>query len=110
MLYTINKNLLNSEVIQSYSENMILMKLPGIPVVYCDPDPSSSRVSVTLYCSLIKGFPILLTNGSTIDGQEITSTHLSFPKNGKSLKIHLNTGGLNGKIYCQRNDDEGYII
>ena len=109
ILCTINGNSLLKEELLSYNVQSLLIKIPGVPIIYYDTD-TLSLSGGTYFCSLIKGFPILLTSGSTINGKGITSTYLSFPKNGFSLKIHLNTGGLNGHIYSQRNDDEGYII
>lgn len=110
ILSTIGNNTLNTNELQTFSDHMLLLKIPGVPIIYCDTYSEDEHSNIYYYCSLIKGFPMLLTSGSTLNGQEITSTHLSFPKSGSSLKIHLNTGGLNGHIYSQRNDDEGYII
>lgn len=103
-LSTITDTTISKSTLLTTNNTSCLVKIPGIPVIYYDPNVTDVSASASFYFSETAYFPVLLPPGSIVNGDTVTDDVTPYPTTSSNLMITTRGVPLKKTIYGIQND------
>lgn len=101
-IYTISTRQLNTIVSATFPSSLFVV--PGIPFIVYDPDITNKDQKLMIYGRVLKNIPLLIPEGSYINGVQMGENYIPFPKNNQSLELIISPTPLKKGIYMYYED------